>query len=227
MVKGTRFNAWRSVGLAAQAVRIHAARGVDEVCLLDIAATPEGRLIDPELVSELADSLFVPLTVGGGIRTAEDARRLLRAGADKVVVGTAGPRAISEISMKVGSQAVVAACDDRNGRAHVRCGNASTHQSALGWARSCYQHGAGEILLTAIDLEGTMQGYDLYLIGRISEALPIPVIAHGGAGTYQHLLEALEVGADAVAAGAMFQFTDQTPRGAAAYLCEHGLEVRV
>lgn len=227
MVKGERFNAWRTIGLAAQAVRVHAMRGVDEVCLLDITATAQGRGPDLELVRELSDTLFVPLTVGGGIRTIDDAWAVLRAGADKVVVGSAGPKAISEISSRMGSQAVVAACDYQCERAYVYCGKAATHQGPAAWATSCYQHGAGEILLTAIALEGTMQGYDLVTIARVAKALPIPVIAHGGAGTYQHMLEAIEAGADAVAAGAMFQFTDQTPQSAARYLEEHGVEARI
>lgn len=227
MVKGKRFNAWRTVGLAAQAVRIHQMRGVDELMLLDIAATAEGRGPDLELVAELAEVCLMPLAVGGGIRTVDDAWSVLRAGADKVVVGTAGPKAIAEISSRMGSQAVVAACDYREGKAYVRCGKARTRQPAAGWALSCFRHGAGEILLTAMSLEGTQEGYDLDTIRRISNLLPIPVIAHGGAGTYQHMIEAIEAGADAVAAGAMFQFTDQTPQGAARYLAEHGVETRI
>lgn len=227
MVKGERFDSWRSVGLAAQAVRIHAMRGVDEVCLLDIGATPENRGPDLDLVRELSETLFVPLAVGGGIRTVDDALAVLRAGADKVVVGTGGPKVIDAISHRIGAQAVIAACDYCEGKAYVRCGKARTHQPAALWALSCYQHGAGEILLTSMSREGTQEGYDLGTIGRVSQTLPIPVIAHGGAGTYQHMLEAIKAGADAVAAGAMFQFTDQTPAGAARYLAEHGVETRV
>lgn len=227
MVKGTKFNAWRSVGLAAQAVRIHQQRGVDEICLLDISATAEGRGPDIGLIEELSDVLFCPLTVGGGVRTVEDVRAVLRAGSDKVVVGTGGPRAISDMAGAVGSQAIVAALDVRDGNAVVRCGTLTTMQPAVGWARSCADHGAGEILLTSIEREGLMGGYDLDLIRAVSSAVSVPVIAHGGCGTYQHMVEAIEAGASAVAAGAMFQFTDLTPAGAARYLAERGIETRV
>lgn len=227
MVKGERFNPWRSIGLAAQAVRIHQARGVDEVCILDVGATPEGRGPDLGLVEELSDVLFAPLAVGGGVRTLEDVRALLRAGADKVVIGTGGPRVISEVASHVGSQAVVAALDVRNGHAFVRAGTRETKQPAVGWARCCELHGAGEILLTSIDREGTQQGYDLDLIRKVSSAVSIPVIAHGGCSGYEDMADAIAAGASAVAAGALFQFTECTPRGAAEYLAKQGMEVRL
>lgn len=227
MVKGRKFDSWRSVGLAAQAVRIHQARGVDEVCLLDIGATPEGRGPDLGLVEELSEVLFAPLAVGGGISTVEDARALLLAGADQVVIGTGGPRVISNIATVVGSQAVVAALDVKNGYAYVRCGTTETRQPAVGWARTCESHGAGEILLTSIDREGTMDGYDLELIESVARAVDIPVIAHGGCSGYEDMAQAIRAGASAVAAGALFQFTDATPREAAAYLNAQGIEARV
>lgn len=232
MVKGVRFNAWRSVGLAAQAVRVHAMRGVDEVILLDIAATSEGRGPDLELVSELADTLFVPLTVGGGVRSLEDAKALLRAGADKVAICTEAhrrPQLITECSRALGCQAIVAAVDvDSSGAAHT----ANRHGywfpgTGPKMAELFAKLGAGEILLTSVDREGTMRGYDLALIDEVAHLVSVPVIAHGGCGTYQHMLEAIEAGADAIAAGAFFQFTDATPLGAAQYLSEHGIETRV
>lgn len=227
LIKGSRFASWRSVGVAAQAVRIHQARGVDELMLLDIAATAEGRGPDLALVRELSEACFMPLSVGGGVRSVEDARALLEAGADKVVVGTGGPRVIYEIAKRVGCQAVAASVDVRDGVAWVQSGTMRTGMPALQWAKECAYHGAGEIVLTSIDREGTLQGYDIELVRAVADAVDVPVIAHGGAGNYEHMLEAIRAGASAVAAGAMFQFTDATPAGAARYLQENGVEARV
>jgi len=231
MVKGARFDSWRTVGLAAQAVRIHQTRGVDELMLLDVAATAEGRGPDLDLVAELAEVCFMPLAVGGGIRSVDDVRALLRAGADKVVIGAATlhvPNLLREAADRVGSQALVAAADVRGGFVVFKgVPEYARRRRPVRWAMYLEQHGAGEILLTSIDREGTMEGYDLPIIRAVSNYVSIPVIAHGGAGTYQHLLEAIEAGADAVAAGAMFQFTDQTPLEAARYLAEHGIETRL
>lgn len=227
LVKGERFEPWRSCGLVVQGVRINAAREVDELVLLDVSATKEGRGPDFDLVRELSEILYAPLAVGGGVRSIEDVRELLKAGADKIVIGTGGPRLVSEIAAHVGSQAVVAALDVKGGHACVRSGNRETLQTAVGWARSCADHGAGEILLTSIDREGTMNGYDLDLIRSVSQAVSIPVIAHGGCGSYEHMADALHAGASAVAAGAFFQFTDATPRAAAQALAGYGFEVRL
>lgn len=230
LVKGERFNAWRSVGVAAQAVRIHQAREVDEICLLDITATAEGRGPDLELIEELAEVVFSPLSVGGGVRSIKDVHDLLHAGADKIVIGTAVTHdgLIRRITDKVGNQAIVCAVDIVGGQPAVRCGKEVLDASnPVGFAQFCEAQGAGEILLTSIDREGTMRGYDLDLIRSVSAAVSIPVIAHGGAGTYEHMRQAIEAGAHAVAAGALFQFTDSTPRGAAQYLSKHGIEVRL
>lgn len=223
LVKGVAFNSWRSVGVAAQAVRIHQARGVDELVLLDISATAEGRGPDLKLVEELTKDCFMPLAVGGGVRTVEDVKTLLRAGADKVVIRTGGTELVRQVAEVVGRQAIVAAID-------VPGTGPSVYEDPEQWAR-CAKHwmnaGAGELLVTRMGREGTMQGYDLDLIKAVSRAVTIPVIAHGGAGTYQHMLEAIEAGADAVAAGSIFLFTEATPRGAAEYLAQHGVEARV
>jgi cyclase len=233
LVKGERFNSWRTVGVVAQAVRIHQARQVDEVCLLDIAATAESRGPDLGLISELSESLFSPLAVGGGIRSVEDAEELLRSGADKLVVCSSGPKIIEDIAHRFGSQAVAAAIDakweqfDGGWFAKTHCGSKCTSAPAVDWARVCTDAGAGEILLTAIDREGTLLGYDLDLIRQVRAAVKVPLVAHGGAGIYEHMLHAIQAGADAVAAGAMFQFTDQTPRGAAEYLVKHGIDARL
>lgn len=230
LVKGVAFDSWRSVGVAAQAVRIHGMRGVDEVCLLDIGATAEGRGPNLELVEDLSEVLFSPLAVGGGIRSVEDVRALLRAGADKVVVGTAAweePGLVRRIADAVGNQAVVVSLDVRGG---LCCSRNGKVQQATAFAANAARHfereGAGEILLQAVERDGTMRGYDLQMIASVSEAVGIPVIASGGAGCYAHMAEAVLAGASAVAAGAMFQFTDLTPRGAAQYLARQGIEAR-
>ena len=228
LVKGERFNAWRTVGVAATAVRIHAARGVDEVCLLDIGATPEGRGPDLSLVRELSEVLFVPLAVGGGVRSLADVRALLAAGADKVVIGEAAfcqDDLVGRCTDAVGCQAIVVALNvDRDS---VVMRGRTVFVGAARAAESMKAAGAGEILLTSIEREGTMQGYDLDLIRSVAGAVDIPVIAHGGCRGYEDMAAAIEVGASAVAAGALFQFTDATPRGAAKYLQEHGIEARV
>lgn len=231
MVKGQQFNAWRSVGLAAQAVRIHQQRGVDEVCLLDIGATPEGRGPDLDLVRELSEDCFSPLAVGGGVKTLADVRALLEAGADKVVIGTAAvvdPQLIERCANVVGSQAIVVSIDERQGCVAISGGY--VHVPPLYpvlTAKAMERLGAGEIIITSVDREGMMRGYDLDLIRAVSQAVSIPVIAHGGCGNYQHMVEAVQAGASAVATGAMLQFTDQTTGGAARHLQLHGIEARV
>lgn len=226
MVKGVAFDSWRSIGLAEQAVRIHSMRGVDELVLLDIAATKEGRGPDLKLVEELAETCFMPLTVGGGIRTVQDVRDLLRAGADKVVIRSAGPTLARAAADKVGSQAIVAAIDVTTLDGDIGPTPPDlldiVRTVAIGWE----QHGAGEIILTRCEREGTLNGYDIPLIRAVSQAVSIPVIAHGGCGTYEHMRQAVDAGASAVAAGAMFAFTDATPRGAAEYLIKSGVEAR-
>lgn len=238
LVKGVAFDSWRSVGHAGQAVRIHQARGVDELVLLDIAATAEGRGPDLALVSELSGGCFMPLAVGGGVRTVQDVKDLLRAGADKVVVCTAAQQLgalpdrqewlLKAMADTVGSQAIVAAIDVKDGKVWTNGGKVMADECGVpGNAAMLAEMGAGEILLTSIDREGAMQGYDLDLIRAVTKAVSIPVIAHGGAGSYQHMLEAIEAGADAVAAGSIFLFTEASPRGAAEYLAQHGVEARV
>lgn len=245
-VKGKQFNSWRSVGLAAQAVRVHQARGVDEVALLDVGATPEGRGPDLSLVEELSDVMFAPLAVGGGIRSVEDVRALLKAGADKVVIGTQfirEPTFVRELADTVGSQAIVVSVDFRaveypDGRkllcAFTECGRSqifapgsTSPMCPRTLAVKAKEYGAGEILLTCIDREGTMDGYALPIIEFVSKAVDIPVIAHGGCRDYEDMVDAIHAGASAVAAGALFQFTDSTPRGAAQALREYGIEVRL
>lgn len=229
LVKGISFDSWRSVGMAAQAVRVHQTRGVDELVLLDIGATPGMRSPDLRLIEELSEVCFMPLAVGGGVRSVQDVKALLLSGADKVVVGTAAyedPYLIDKIAHSVGSQAVVVAIDVKAGKVWINCGMKATVSDPVRYAVSVAERGAGEILLTNIENEGRMEGYDLDLIQRVSQAVGIPVIAAGGAGSYEHLHQAILSGADAVAAGALFAFTDCTPLGAAEYLTGKGIEVR-
>lgn len=230
LVKGQRFNSWRSVGVVEQAVRVHQQRGVDEIILLDIAATPEGRGPDFAAIERLSDCCFSPLTVGGGVRGAEDVDALLRAGADKVSVCTAAHQnpVIWQAALRIGCQAIVASVDvGRSGTVRANCGKFETGIDAPRYARRMEQLGAGEILLTSIDREGTMQGYDLDLIRAVSEAVSIPVIAHGGCSGPEDMLAAIRAGASACAAGALFQFTDTTPRDCAEYLKAKNVEARV
>jgi len=217
LVKGERFNGWRSIGHAAQAARIHAARGVDELCILDIAATAEGRGPDLDLVRELSDGCFIPITVGGGVKTLHDIDALLRAGADKVCIGRS-QHIIPAASDRFGKQAIVASLDYGP--------NKGTPWQSME-AQGLEAFGAGEILLQAMDRDGLMCGYDLATIAAVSPAVSIPVIASGGCSGYADMLAAFRAGADACAAGALFAFTDDTPKGAAQYLKTHGLEARL
>ena len=221
LVKGTAFNSWRSIGHALQSAKIHAARGVDELCILDISATAEGRGPDLDLVRELSEGCFIPITVGGGVRSLHDIDALLRAGADKVCLRTA-------IATDRGLLSLAA---DRFGRQAIVCSLDVTYPyvvpGILALAKALELAGAGEILLQSVARDGTLQGYDLDLIRAVSAAVNIPVIASGGCGSYEHMLQAFHAGADACAAGAMFAFTDNTPRGAARFLKSQGLEVRL
>ena len=220
LVKGQRYNAWRSVGSIMQAARIHAARGVDELCYLDIGATPAGTGPDFDLVERLTGSMFCPVTIGGGIRNVEDVRELLARGADKVVVGKAAEknqRVVSEMAERFGSQAIAVSIDIPDGDT----------ARAVCLARAMERRGAGEILLNAMDRDGTMEGYRLDMIRAVCGAVDIPVIASGGCSGYHDMHLAIKAGASAVAAGALYQFTDATPRGAAEYLSSAGVEVRL
>lgn len=230
MVKGVGFRSDRVVGAALQAIRIHQARGVDEICLLDVTATRENRGPDIALIDELSRVLFAPLAVGGGIRTLDDARAVLRAGADKVVIGSAAcydPLAVERIATEFGSQAVVVSIDVRDGSI---CSDGGTRKWPFGpvqWARSMERMGAGEILLQHIVRDGTMSGYDLDLVRSVAVEVSIPVIASGGCRDASDMCEAIAAGASAVAAGALFQFTDTTPRDCARYLDSKGITVRL
>lgn len=219
LVKGQQFNSWRSIGHAAQAARIHAARGVDELMILDISATAEGRGPDLGLVRELSEGCFIPITVGGGVKNVAHVDALLRAGADKVCInsGMEDMDEMRRIRDRFGKQAIVASID---------FADTDVIQGVAAIAAVC-EEVAGEILLTCIQRDGMMTGYKLDAIREVSAAVDIPVIASGGCGTYEHMLEAFQAGADACASGAMFAFTDATPKGAASFLRGKGLEMRL
>ena len=216
LVKGEQFKADRIVGNALQAARIHAMRGVDEILMLDVTATKEGREPDYAMIEKLTSTTTVPVMVGGGITQLEHVRNLLAAGADKVSVGGNKPDLLEEISKKFGSQCVAVTLDWWD------------DQIGAGVVASCLEKwGAGEIIIQSQTRDGTMQGYDLKLIKDVSDHVLIPVIASGGCSGYPDMLAAINAGASAVAAGALFQFTDATPRGAAEYLHSHDVEVRL
>ncbi|GIU85796.1 MAG: imidazole glycerol phosphate synthase subunit HisF [Acidimicrobiia bacterium] len=230
LVKGVRFDSRRAVGSPMQAVKVYNLREVDELVFLDVAATAEGRGPDLELVDELADECFMPLAVGGGVADVADVRALLEVGADKVVIGTAAverPEVVEEASGRFGAQCVVVSVDTRRGgEVWVRSGTVPTGRDAVEVAREMVGRGAGEILLQSIDDDGVMAGYDLETIARVSAAVPVPVIASGGAGEPAHLAAALEHGADAVAAASIFHFTEKTPMEVKEYLRGRGHPVR-
>lgn len=235
LVKGTGFDSGRRVGAAMQAVKVYNMRDVDELVFLDIAATANDSQPDYELIDELADECFMPLTVGGGVRAVEDVRHLLMVGADKVAINTAAvedPNLVADCANQFGSQCIVVSIDARRiaeGRyeAFTRAGKMPTGLDPLDLAQMVERTGAGEILLTSIDQDGMMQGYDVELIRRVTGAVRVPVIASGGAGTYAHMASALRDGnASAIAAASVFHFTQQTPAEAKAYLAAEGFPVR-
>jgi imidazole glycerol-phosphate synthase subunit HisF len=231
LVKGEQFMSWRTVGSVVAAARVFSMRDVDELTLLDVTATREGRVISPAMVKSVAACMSVPLGVGGGVGTLEDFEATLRAGADKVVIGSAAVRDTSFITasaQRFGSQAVVVAVDVADdGRLAVEGGSVRVDVDPIQLAQAVVAAGAGEILLQSISRDGMLTGMDLDMIARMTAAVDVPVVASSGAGSYQHLLEAVEAGADAVSAGAMFQFTEQTPRGARNFLAASGVAVRM
>ena len=242
VVKGVRFVDIRDAGDPVEQARFYDAAGADELVFLDITATHEGRETLHEVVRRTADEVFIPLTVGGGIRTVADFRAMLDAGADKVAVNSAAiarPALISEAAEAFGSQCVVVAIDARRDAAAPSGWAVYTHGGrkqatrdgrpldALAWAEEAERRGAGEVLLTSMDRDGTGDGYDLDLLRAIGERVAIPVIASGGVGTLEHLREGLdEGGADAVLAASIFHFRQHTVGEAKRYLAERGVPVR-
>ena len=262
VVKGINFVHLRDAGDPVENARVYDEQGADELTFLDITASPERRKIILEVVRKTAEEVFMPLTVGGGVRSLEDIRELLRAGADKVSINTAAVQnlgLVREASEKFGSQCIVVAIDAKRRPAaeglwnradqgvgegdgdelaalgkklswevYIHGGRTSTGLDALEWASQMEKNGAGEILLTSMDRDGTKEGYDIPLTRVISDALSIPVIASGGAGTVEHLREALMQGkADAVLAASIFHYRQYTVREIKEYLRKNGLRMRV
>lgn len=235
LVKGKGFDSWRRTGSLMQTVKVYNMREVDELVFVDIAATTEGREPDYALVDDFADDCFMPLTVGGGVRTLDQVGRLLAVGADKVAISSAAvadPELIGRIAKRYGSQCCVVSIDFRlaSGRTEVvtESGRKPTGLDAVAFAKACAERGAGEILLTSIERDGNFGGYDVETTRAVAEAVKIPVIASGGCGNYDHMAEVLSKGkASAVAAASIFHFTEQTPLEAKKHLAAKGFRVRL
>lgn len=235
VVKGTKFLELRDAGDPVECAKMYDRQGADELVFLDITASSDGRATMVSVVERTAEECFMPLTVGGGIRSVDDFRSMLRAGADKVSVNTSAlerPELIREGAEAFGSQCVVVAIDaKRDGpgkwRVYTHGGRRPTPRDAVEWAMEAERLGAGEILLTSMDADGTCGGYDLGLTRAVGEAVGIPVIASGGAGELEHLADVLEKGgADAVLAASIFHFGKHTVDDAKDYLAARGLPVR-
>jgi cyclase len=233
VVKGVHFVSLRDAGDPVEQAARYDAEGADELVFLDISASPEARQTTLEMVGRVAESIFIPFTVGGGIRAVADAGAALRAGADKVCVNTAAvrdPTLVSRLAESFGTQCIVAAVDVKRigGRLAVMVngGREETAQEAIDWIGRLEALGAGEILLTSMDRDGTGAGYDLPLLAAASSTVSIPVIASGGAGRLEHLAEAFEAGAHGVLAATIFHFQGSTLPEARAYLRERGYPVR-
>ncbi|HXJ78502.1 MAG TPA: imidazole glycerol phosphate synthase subunit HisF [Candidatus Methylomirabilis sp.] len=235
VVKGVRFVNLRDAGDPVAAAQAYDAQGADELVFLDITASHEGRATMLDVVRRTAEGIYMPLTVGGGVRTLEDVRTLLRAGADKVSLNTAAlerPEVVREASRAFGSQCIVVAIDAKREGArwgvYTHGGRHGAGRDAIAWARQVEELGAGEILLTSMDRDGTGDGYDLELTRAVSEAVSMPVIASGGAGHLEHLREGVVDGkADAVLVASLFHFGRHTIEEAKIYLRDRGVPVRI
>ncbi len=236
VVKGVQFVALRDAGDPVAAALAYDAQGADELVFLDITASHEGRATMLDVVRRTAEGIYMPLTVGGGIRSLDDIRTLLRAGADKVSLNTAAverPILVSEAARAFGSQCIVVAIDAKSRGAgawevYTHGGRRPTGRDAVAWAREVERLGAGEILLTSMDRDGTGDGYDLALTRAVSDAVSVPVIASGGVGRLEHLREGVVEGrADAVLVASLFHFGQHTVPEAKRYLAERGVPVRI
>jgi cyclase len=235
VVKGVRFQHLRDAGDPVELAARYDREGADELVFLDITATIEGRASTYDVISRTAEQVFIPLTIGGGVRTEDDVRALLRAGADKVSLNSAAvrdPSLLQRCSDAFGSQCVVVAIDarrredDTGWEVVVDAGRTPTGRDAVAWAREAtVERGAGEVLLTSMDRDGTGDGYDVELLRAVGEAVPVPVIASGGAGTLAHFAEALRV-ADAALAASLFHDAVLSIGEVKAYVAEHGIPVR-
>ncbi|MGG7055152.1 imidazole glycerol phosphate synthase subunit HisF [Nitrosomonas sp. ANs5] len=241
VVKGVNFVSLRDAGDPVEIARSYNEQGADELVFLDITASSDNRDLILHIVEEVAAQVFIPLTVGGGVRKVEDVRRLLNAGADKVSINTSAvmnPALVEEAACRYGSQCIVIAIDAKQiasaspTSAHwevfTHGGRKPTGLDAVDWAKKMQQLGAGEILLTSMDRDGTCSGFDLALTRAISDAIDLPVIASGGVGNLDHLVEGIQQGhADAVLAASIFHYGQHTIQQAKQYLAQHGIEVRL
>ncbi|MBU0591113.1 MAG: glycosyl amidation-associated protein WbuZ [archaeon] len=236
-VKGVRFTSFRDTGNPVTAARIYDAQGADELLFIDILASKENRKTLFDIISRTAEECFMPLCVGGGIKDTDDIRKLLLAGADKVSINTAAienPKFINDAAEIFGNQCIVVAIDVKRNDSNEdkygvfsHCGTKQTGLDPVEWAKQAVEQGAGEILLTSIDQEGTRTGYDLDLIKSVADAVEVPVIASGGVGSLQDFADGIQKGhASAVSAGSIFHFTDQSIIKARTYLAEAGINVR-
>jgi len=234
VVKGVQFAALTRAGDPAELARRYNAEGIDELIVLDVTATLESRRALVATVRAVAAELFIPLAVGGGIRTQDDAAAIIDAGADKVSLNSAAltnPSLITRLAGRYGSQAVVVAIDGKRegstSRVYARSGSSAAGRDVVDWAREASERGAGEILLTSMDRDGTRSGFDCELTAAVSGAVPIPVIASGGAGTREHFLDVFTLGeADAALAASIFHFGVHAVRELKAWLASHGIPVR-
>ena len=234
LVKGVSFDSWRTIGTVLPSVKVFNARDVDELILVDISASKNSRNFKSENIKEIADNCFVPLTVGGGINSLESAKNLIENGCDKISINSSiftNPKLINKIASSYGNQAVVASIDvkriDNNYICFSHSGTVNTSLSPVEVSKKVEDLGAGEILLTSIDNDGTLQGYDYKLLEEISTNTNIPIIASGGAGDPKHMVKAIkECGVSAVAAASIFQFTEITPNDIRDYLNKNNIAIR-
>ena len=233
VVKGEKFDNWRTVGSAEATARLYASRDVDELLFLDVTARSRGTIIDKNLLTHFSNVLDVPFTVGGGISTIDDAKLCFRFGAEKVVLGTSAimnPRLITEIAETFGSQAVIVSVDfeqDTSNQVLGDSGKSDSNLNGLEFIETLESLGAGEILLQSIQRDGTLSGMDFKRIELVSALTKLPVIASGGAASLNDFQKAVLSGASAVAAGALFQFTSVTPKEVRRYLAEQGVRTRI
>ncbi len=236
VVKGVKFVELRDAGDPVEIARKYDAAGADEITFLDITASSDARDTMVEVIERVADQVFIPLTVGGGVRAVDDVRKLLNAGADKVSINTAAvdsPDLVSRAAARFGSQAIVVAIDARadgpgKWQVYTHGGRKARGLDVVEWAREMARRGAGEILLTSMDRDGTKSGFDLELTRAVSEAVTVPVIASGGVGSLEHLARGIEEGrADAVLAASVFHFGEITIPEAKRFLAARGIEMRL
>jgi len=236
VVKGVNFVQLRDAGDPVEIAKRYDEAGADEVAFLDITASSDARATIVEVIERVADQVFIPLTVGGGVRAVEDVRKLLNAGADKVSINTSAvehPDLVEDAAARFGSQAIVVAIDARSSgdgkwEVYTHGGRKARGLDAVEWARTVARRGAGEILLTSMDRDGTRSGFDLALTRAVSEAVGVPVIASGGVGSLEHLAQGIEQGrADAVLAASVFHFGEITIGEAKSYLASRGIEMRL